>query len=185
MENIVSKIALVIGHNARAQGAIRATDGRTEYDWNTDLANALRDAAPGVYTVIRRTAGTGEIGRAYAQVNASGAAASVELHFNSVATPQATGTETLTSGTTGSLRLARLIQPAMVGALGLRDRGLITIRKDAADARGKASLWTGRPPAVLLEPYFGSNPTDCQTADRQFNALVRAIHGACLNFLKG
>ncbi|WP_416339749.1 hypothetical protein [Paracoccus sp. (in: a-proteobacteria)] len=144
----------------------------------------MRDAAPGVYTVIRRTAGTGEIGRAYAQVNASGAAASVELHFNSVATPQATGTETLTSGTTGSLRLGRLIQPAMVGVLGLHDRGLITILKDTADACGRASLWTS-PPCGAAEAVFRQQSDNSQIADRQFSALVRVIHGACRNFLKG
>lgn len=180
----MTKIALVIGHNARSQGAVRVTDRRSEYDWNGVLADAIRDCCPGQYVVIRRTTGAGEIGRAYREVNASGAKASVELHFNSVATPQATGTETLTSGTKGSLRLANLIQPAMTAVLGLRDRGLVTIRKGSG-GRGEASLWTGNPPAVLLEPYFGSNPGDCAVADRNFHALARAIHFACCDFLKG
>lgn len=180
----MTKIALVIGHNARSQGAVRVTDGRTEYDLNSNLAVAIRDLDPARYVIIRRTSGANEIGRAYAQVDASGAVASVELHFNAAAAKSATGTETLTSGTLSSLRLARGVQAGMVRALGLRDRGLVTIRKGSG-GRGEASLWTGRPPAVLIEPYFGSNPTDCAAADRNFSALARAIHDACTTFLKG
>jgi len=37
MDIDATKIDLVIGHNARSQGAVRVTDKRTEYDINTDL----------------------------------------------------------------------------------------------------------------------------------------------------
>ena len=178
----MSKIALVIGHNARFQGAVRVTDKRTEYDINSDLAVAIRDLDPARYVIVRRTAGTGEIGRAYAEVDRLGVAASVELHFNSAEAASATGTETLTSGTSNSARLARGVQVAMVRALGLRDRGVKVI---ARNGRGGASLWTGKPPAILIEPYFGSNPTDCAAADRNFSALARAIHEACVAYAKG
>lgn len=179
------KIALIVGHNARSQGAVRVTDGRSEFDWCADLANAIAASAPALYRVFRRPSGLSygaEIRQAYAPISKSEFAATIELHFNSVASPAATGTETLTSGTLGSLRLARLIQPAMVGALGLRDRGLVTRKRDD---RGGESLWAGAPPAILIEPFFGSNPGDCAAVDRQFSALARAIHGACAAHLKG
>ena len=181
----MGKIALVIGHNARSQGAVRVTDGRSEYDWMTDLANQVSTQEPALFRVFRRPASVGystEIRRAYAEVDAWGADASIELHFNSAAARFATGTETLTSGTTGSLRLAKLIQPVMVNALGLRDRGLVTRRRGD---RGGESLWQGRAPAVLIEPYFGSNPADCAAADRHFAALSSALHIACATYLKG
>ena len=181
----MGKIALVIGHNARSQGAVRVTDGRTEYDWMADLANEIFAQEPAMFRVFRRPAVlsyTTEIRQAYAEVNDWGANASIELHFNGAAIRSATGTETLTSGTTGSLRLAKLIQPAMVGALGLRDRGLVTRKRGE---RGGESLWQGRAPAVLIEPYFGSNPTDCAAADRHVAALASAIHIACAAYLKG
>lgn len=180
----MTKIALVIGHNARSQGAVRVTDQRTEYDWCADLATAIRDCGPGIYEVFRRPAGrpySAEIRETYAVLSAKGVLASVELHFNG-GPASATGTETLTSGSVGSRRLAGLIQPAMVQALGLRDRGIITRGKYD---RGGLSLHAARPPAVLLEPYFGSNPGDCDAATRNFSALARAIHGACLAYLKG
>ena len=182
MENDRSKIALVIGHNARSQGAVRVTDKRTEYDINSDLAVAIRDLDPVRYVIVRRTAGAGEIGRAYAEVDRLGVKASVELHFNGAAAPSATGTETLTSGTRNSLRLAQGVQAGMVRALGLRDRGVKVIPRTG---RGGASLWTGKPPAILIEPYFGSNAGDCAAADRNFLALSRAIHEACTAYLKG
>lgn len=181
----MSKIALVIGHNARSQGAVRVTDGRTEYDWMTDLASQICAQDPALFRVFRRPPGLGystEIRQAYAAVDAWGADASIELHFNGSASSAATGTETLASGTTGSLRLAQLIQLAMVGALGLRDRGLVTRKRGD---RGGESLWQGRAPAVLIEPYFGSNPSDCAAADRHFHQLAQGINAACAEFLKG
>jgi N-acetylmuramoyl-L-alanine amidase len=176
----MKRIAIVIGHNLRAQGAVRATDGRTEYDWNDDLAGAIRALAPDRYRIVIRTPGAGEIGRAYSEVDRLGVAASVELHFNGSADPRATGTETLSSGTANSLKLAHLMQAEMVRALGMRDRGVKIIGKTG---RGGASLWTGKPPSVLLEPYFGSNRSDCDQADQRFNALAAAIHRACSQFL--
>lgn len=179
----MGKIALVVGHNPTAQGAVRASDGRTEYDWNGALAAAVMVQQPGMYRIFRRTPGAGEIGRCYEAVNAWGADAAVELHFNGAAASTATGTETLTSGTRNSLRFAGLMQAAMVGALGLRNRGLITL-PTRNSGRGATSLWSARAPAILIEPYFGSNKADCAAADRHYSALVRAIHGACVAYLK-
>ncbi|MDF3606144.1 N-acetylmuramoyl-L-alanine amidase [Paracoccus sp. DMF-8] len=181
----MTKIALVVGHNARSQGAVRVTDGRSEYDWMGDLSAQILAANPGRYRVFRRPAGvvyTREISQTYAEVDAWGASGSIELHFNAAAASTATGTETLTSGTKGSRRLATLIQSAMVGVLGLRDRGLLVRDRKA---RGGESLWAGRAPAVLIEPYFGSNAGDCAAADRHFHQLAAGINAACTEFLKG
>jgi N-acetylmuramoyl-L-alanine amidase len=176
-------IGLVVGHNARAQGAVRVTDGRTEFDWCGDLAAAIAAFDPARYVVLRRRAQGGynaEIREVYAQADARNVAATVELHFNGGGVG-ATGTETLTSGTARSRGMALLVQAGMVRALGLRDRGLLV--RGRLD-RGGASLWAGRAPAVMIEPYFGSNPRDCAAADRAFAQLAREIHGACMEFVK-
>lgn len=181
----MSQIALVIGHNARSQGAFRVTDKRREYDWNSDLAAAIRDLAPGMYEIFRRPYNLGytqEVRQTYAAVSAKGFRGSIELHFNGSASPISSGTETLTSGTAGSFRLADLINPAMARALGLRNRGILHRKRGE---RGAESLWAGTPPAILIEPYFGSNAGDCAAADKHFAALSRAIHEACLAYLKG
>ncbi len=40
------RIAIIVGHNARAQGAVRATDGRSEFDWCGELAERMAEAWP-------------------------------------------------------------------------------------------------------------------------------------------
>lgn len=175
------KVAIVIGHNKDQPGAVRTSDGVSEYVWNSRLADLIVAQAPTRYVVIRRTKGAGEISRAYDAVDASGAVASVELHFNAAASTAATGTETLSSGSTRSLRLANLMQAEMVAALGLKDRG---VKVPGGKDRGYGSLHFGKPPAILIEPYFGSSAFDCLRADQQFAALAAAIHRACMAYLK-
>lgn len=174
MDPAAMKIAIVIGHNREAQGAVRVTDGVSEYAWNGRLAEAIQSLNPAQVRVFRRTpfeAGySAELRAAYAQVDAWGADVSAELHFNA-AIAGATGTETLFASVRGR-EVATVVQAAMVGALGLRDRGLV---HRPAGSRGSASLISGKAPAVLLEPYFGSNALDCQRADQRFDALARAI----------
>jgi len=155
------RLAIVVGHNSEKQGAVRADTGETEFVWNSRLARRIERLAREYGIQVRtffRTPGLGysrEIARVYDEVDRWKAEASVELHFNGAASPQATGTETLSSGTALSLRLAEAVNREMVAALGLRDRG---IRTRAASERGGGSLHSGRAPAILIEPFFGSSP---------------------------
>lgn len=174
----MNKIAIVIGHNARAQGAVRCTDGRTEFDWNGELAGLIRSHDETGVRVFRREAGGGypaEIDRVYRETDLWGALCTVELHFNGSANPQANGCLMLSSGTRGSMRLASAMQGGCVSALGNADRGVRVIgRRD----RGGRSLWQGRAPAVLIEPYFGSNAQECVTAQTHMDELAEAIYRA-------
>lgn len=177
------KIALVVGHNMEAQGAIRVTDKRTEYDWNGMLAQAIRDLEPDSVKIFRRTPHGGynaEIDRVYSEVNAWGADCSLELHFNAFSS-KSTGCETLSSGTAGSMALAALVQEYTLAAMPVTDRG-IKIRK--RHDWGGRSLWSGRAPAVLTEPYFGSNPRECNIADDHFSMLAEATYRAARDFCK-
>ena len=176
------KIAIVVGHNLRAQGAVRVTDGRTEYDWNGQLAGLIQDHDPRAVRVFRRAYGGGysaEIDRVYAEVDAWGADCSVELHFNGAVSPRATGCLTLSSGTTGSLALARSVHPKMLSVMGNQDDG-IEVR--GRHERGGRSLWQGRAPAIMAEPYFGSNPDFCRVADAHMDELAEAIFRGAVQF---
>lgn len=172
------KLGIVVGHNNKARGATRVLDGVPEWDWNKDLANRIRMHAPREVEIFYRPPGRGGIQAAYAQADDWGADLTIELHFNSSSKASATGTETLSSGSPGSMRLCATIQDKMVSALGLRDRG-IKIRtpngKTALKRRGSASLFAGRAPAALIEPYFGSNTDDCRRADERKDALAYAL----------
>lgn len=178
------KLAIVVGHNAHAQGAFSEALGQTEFTYNSDLAELIRDHDESAIRIFFRERGGGysrEIDRVYGQVNRWGATASIELHFNSVGNPNANGGLTLTSGTNGSMRLARLVQVGSVDALGVVDRGLC---KKARGDRGGRSLWVGKAPAILTEPFFGSNANDANKARHSMDKLADAIYRAAVEFHK-
>lgn len=170
------KIAIVVGHNSAAQGAVRIVDGRTEYDWNGQLADLIRLIDPESVRVFRRTPGGGylrEIDRVYSAVDAWGADVSVELHFNGSADPRAEGCLTLSSGTRGSTELARQVQARMLAVMQNEDDGILV--RGPSD-RGGRSLWAGRAPAIMTEPYFGGNARFCHVADARQDELAAAIY---------
>ena len=171
------KLAVVVGHNSKAQGATRVTDGVTEYSWNSALAELIEEQGDDV-KVFYRTYGGGysaEIDRVYADVDAWGATASVELHFNAAGDDRVAGCETLSSGSSGSMALCEALQARMVAVMGERNRGIKIVGKSD---RGGRSLWAGKAPAALIEPYFGSNPDSCDLADGKSKELAKAIYEA-------
>ena len=177
------KIAIVIGHNSKAQGAVRTTDGRTEFDWNSELAGLIAEHNPDCVRVFRRERGGGysaEIDRVYTKVDAWGANASIELHFNGSNNPKATGGETLSSGSQGSMALAKQIRLRVSNIMRNTDRGIKIKRRHE---RGGRSLWQGRAPAVLVEPYFGSNAAECLTAQMNMDELAEAYYRGAVAFL--
>jgi len=148
------KIAIVVGHNARAQVF------RREYT----------------------TAGyRAEIEAVYDQVDAWGADVSAELHFNAVTSAAASGTETWYATDRGEA-VAQRVNDALVRVLGLPNRGIKQAGKAMVPGvdgtRGYATLISGRCPAVLVESYFGSNADVCRCADAVRPALGRALYGA-------
>lgn len=162
------KLAVVVGHNRSSPGAWAVSPiSRSEYDFNTDVAEVMSELdhkyGLDVRVFWRQPVGSysTEIARVYGAVDNWGADASMELHFNAF-TSSSTGTETLYSGSSYSKRFATAVQKQMVDTLGLRDRGL----KHEPGGRGWKSLIAGKAPAILTEPFFGSNPNDCQAAAR-------------------
>ena len=74
----------------------------------------------------------------------------VSLHCNAAASEAAHGTETCFRIPNGDL--ARRLQAAVVGSLGLRDRGIVP--------RDELAVLRGGVPAALIELGFLSNPGD-------------------------
>lgn len=181
---MTNKIAIVVGHNSRAQGAVRCTDGRTEFDWNGELASLIQAHDEANIRVFRREPGGGysaEIDRVYAAVDRWKAKVSIELHFNGSANSKANGGLTLSSGSEGSLALAQAVQARSVVALGVNDRGVqVRGRFD----RGGRSLWQGRAPAIMTEPYFGSNARECVLAQQHMDELAEAVYRGAMDYLK-
>lgn len=173
------RVALTPGHSTQDGGAVRVTDGIQEYEWNLDLVHRIYDLDPEMFEIFHRDGnlsyGSG-IRKLYGEIDNWGCDLSIEVHFNA-ASALATGTETFSSGSRGSLKYAHAIHAAIVDTLGLRDRG-VKVRNRSKKGRGYLSLVSGRAPAVLIEPYFGSNADDCHRADEQKQALAEAIYRA-------
>lgn len=173
------KLAVIVGHNVKAQGAQRVTDGRTEFDWNSDLAELISKVGPGV-RIFTRTPGGGysaEIDRVYEEVNRFDPDLYVELHFNA-ASALARGCETLSSGSNGSIIWCKALQAAQHQILGNPNRGVKILKHRD---RGHRSLIAGRAPGAILEPYFGSSESDCRVADANMEALAHGIYAAAVN----
>ena len=169
----MNKLAIVVGHNARSQGAVRPDTGESEFVYNGKMAKYMAEVGDDygldVKVFYRVTGGgyTTEINRVYGEVDRWGADASMELHFNASANPSATGTETLSSGSAKSLILAQEVQMEMVEELGLRDRGII-IRNSRTKGRGYQSLVAGKAPAILTEPFFASSSKGRSASDSDY-----------------
>lgn len=186
------KLAIVVGHNENSQGAVRTDTYETEFQFNKDLAKKINAVVDEQFDDIQvktfyRTPGggyTSEIRRVYKEVDAWNADGSIELHFNSAGDPQASGTETFTSGSAKSMILAEEVQMEMVETLGLRDRG-IKIRNSRTKGRGYMSLVSGKAPAILIEPFFGSSVLGQGATDEDFerwNLAEAIVEGAVKAF---
>tara|TARA_A100001037_G_scaffold36511_3_gene28279 strand:- start:8434 stop:9003 length:570 start_codon:yes stop_codon:yes gene_type:complete len=105
----------------------------------------------------------------------------VELHFNA-ATPAAHGSEVLYwhSSSKGK-QLANCMQQAILESFpDTRDRG---IKGKEKGARGSFFLRMTHCPAVLVEPFFGSNAEDWNTFKNAQQQLGYAYANAVNNFL--
>jgi len=173
------RIAIVVGHNRQAQGAVRVTDRVSEYVWNGDLATRIEKLDSGSVKVFYRTPGAGEISRVYREVAAWKADCAVELHFNAFRTAGAHGCETLHGTSSASKQLAQHLQREMLLALGNRNRGIVR----RASGRGSTAVNQRAQPTALIEPYFGSNPSECVLAAEYKDALAQAILNGAREFL--
>lgn len=175
------KIAIVVGHTSRSQGAV-SIDGTSEFAWNSRLAQMIHDENPNTTRIFNRPAHLGYsrgIDFCYSEVDRWGAKCSVELHFNSNAKRGPSGVLTLSSGTPGSLDLAREVHSRCVAVMETRDRG-VEVR--TRHMRGGRSLWQGKSPAIMAEPFFGSNPEDWRRANARMEYLAEAIYRGCVAF---
>ncbi|MEM9740928.1 MAG: N-acetylmuramoyl-L-alanine amidase, partial [Pseudomonadota bacterium] len=130
-----AKLAVIVGHNNRAQGAFSASPlNMTEYVFNKSIALDMETmSTPEMeIEVFFRKAGLGyrkEIAEVYSRVDkwiGKSKGATIELHFNSF-NGSSIGTETLSSGTVESLAFAEEVQEELLSVLARRkkaDRGV-------------------------------------------------------------
>ena len=159
--------ALVVGHRASAKGAVSVGDV-SEWDYNRALAEAIKNQVEGVRLgVIYRDDHEDGLEELPGQLNALDPDFVVSLHFNSVGFA-ADGSEVCYyPGSTEGKKLAELLLAEILEALQLSNRG-VKPRPDLAVLAGTTM------PAVLGEPFFGSDEEDWQAAVERKDLLARA-----------
>lgn len=175
------KLGIVVGHTRAAKGAHSPFLGDHEYDWNGDLAERMMAlSTPFEKKVFLRD--NGGIEAAYARSDAWGSKITIELHFNSAHTETATGSGVLyLAGSERGRALARLVRSEIGSVLELADwprgtGGVATpFQASGAQMRGQSSLKAGRAPAVLIEPFFGSNRNDSHIASSRKDGMAKAL----------
>jgi N-acetylmuramoyl-L-alanine amidase len=179
-------VALVIGHDPKesgAQGEFTATDGTrvkvSEYPYNVVVSGKVRQrlsAEKGIHIHDVRRHLCGGYHGMVRHVNGIDPAFAVELHFNAADDPKANGTETLFwHASERSRELATIFQAAVITRWQLRDRGLKPIN---LGERGAPFLRGTRCPAIICEPFFGSNAKEMQHAMDRVDQLAAAYADA-------
>jgi len=179
-------IAICIGHSRKIGsrydgGAYSPHLGINERDFNLKLASKLsaKLTCRGIPSKIFDHYDGRGYGSAMAdvarQVKNAGCTVAIELHFNS-ATPSANGHEWLywhssVKGKAIAEKFERCFSRLFPGS---RSRGVKPITRND---RGGKFLELTHCPAIILEPFFGSNEADCEriTIDTLAEAYANAL----------
>jgi N-acetylmuramoyl-L-alanine amidase len=186
-------VAICIGHsrkiNGRLDGGAVAADGTSEWTYNSSLAPAIAAtlASEGVASILVDDYDGGSYGASMrwlaGHLRSANATVAIELHFNS-ATPTARGHEWLYwhSSAMGRL-LAEELDSAMREALPLSILPARGAKPRNSRDRGAEFLRLTHCPAVIAEPFFGSNKHDWNVALDHRAKIAAAIAGGILEWL--
>lgn len=152
-----NKIAIIVGHRSKLQGAYSEYLRQTEYEFNKKVASYLTDIAD-----IHYRPDTPFTSEKYKRlqvlkaINQKRYDLVIELHFNAFHEPKAHGCTALHYITNKrTKKLARRYVYLMNKAFKVRKRELISI--SSKTQRGGQMIIDSYADFVLLEPFFGSN----------------------------
>ena len=171
-------IALCVGHSRQGDSGAASVDGTTEWDYNCDLAEKIASKTRQdvrVYNAYEGRGYTSAMRWLAKKLKKDGAEFAIELHFNA-AGASATGHEWLYWDTSEKgRRLARSLRDSMEDAFPqFTSRG---IKARGKGSRGASFLRLPHCPAVIAEPFFGTNQDDWQLAKDHRDGLATAITG--------
>jgi N-acetylmuramoyl-L-alanine amidase len=181
------KAAICVGHSRSGDDGAVSVGGVSEWKFNSRFAQVLAARITKLghsAVVIDKYSG----GNYYAamtdaakQVKAAKASVAIELHFNSSDSSKANGHEWLYWSSSEKSKKLALWFDAMFDELPLFSRGILPrFRSD----RGAAFLRLTHCPAIICEPFFGSNAKDWKWANENFIAMVDAMAMALIGWNK-
>jgi len=178
---INDRVAIVVGHTDDNAGASMAEPYAyvQEYEYNTVLSGICSAILTkrGVDNLVVLRDGVG-IDGAYKIAIQYQPIAIIELHFNSTSKPEVKGTETLYGGIEGAKLLADYVQTEICSLFkrGVNGNGNRGTRYRGFNDRGGKSLNHGAAiPTIMVEPFFGSNVSDSESALLKIGQLAEAI----------
>lgn len=180
----MNKIAIVVGHTPRRdKGAFSPYLLQSEQPYNLQVALQLKSLAPELYDVHTHTFQEYYKRQAAmsAKLNAGGYRLAIELHFNAASSPTANGTYCLYwYGSKVGKGVAQHLSEDICKAFStkLRAVGGAQALVNEHD-RGYWFTALTNMPAVIVEPFFGSNIEALRFQDT--GKYVRVLH----NYLKG
>jgi N-acetylmuramoyl-L-alanine amidase len=184
----MSVIGICIGHSRSGDNGAVNTDGVSEHTFNGDIgrltADLLRKEGHTVHLVDEYSGGSYSSAICWVSdyMARLGVTVAVELHFNS-AGPFAEGHEWLHwFRSTKSQKLASCFNQAFKEAFpNAKVRGVKSADKED---RGSLFLRITRCPAVILEPFFGSNKKETAFYTKNKSAVAASYAKALTDYLK-
>lgn len=183
----MSVIGICIGHSRSGDRGAVNTDGVSEHTFNSEVgrltADLLREKGHTVH-VIDDYSGSSYSGAVHwvsDRLAKLGATVAVELHFNS-AGPHAEGHEWLHwyRSAKGQLLASCFNQTFKESFPNAKARGIKYVDKDD---RGSLFLRITRCPAIILEPFFGSNKKETDFYTQNKATLASVYARALTNYL--
>lgn len=183
----MSVIGICIGHSRSGDKGAVNTDGVSEHAFNSEVghltAELLRKEGHTVHVIAEYSGGSysSAIHWASDRLTKLGATVAVELHFNS-AGPHAEGHEWLHwhRSAKGQMLASCFNQTFKEFFPKARVRGIKPADKES---RGSLFLRITRCPAIILEPFFGSNKKETELYTRNKPALASAYAKALTDYL--
>ena len=155
------KVALVIGHNKRSEGAYSSIVG-SEYNYWKRIADKIKSEIPELVDVYERKPNKAyilEMNEVLKELNKNDYKFCIELHFNAAASEQANGCECLVYHKNNNAKeLATNFMARLQNIFGSKIRGnhgIIEIQD--SKIRGGYGICKSKDTYILVEPFFGSN----------------------------
>lgn len=176
---MVKKVAIIIGHARDRRGA-DSPWLEPEWDFNTDVANALTSMNGCMYDIYFHDG----YGKGYSRmiqntankINKKNYDLVIELHYNSAYNSSANGCSVLYyKGSQKGQKWATRMSEKISKDMNIINDGAVGLVKGN---NGFLAVAYPNPPALILEPFFGSNKSDAQKFDEDYEIkkYARSIH---------
>ena len=179
-------IGICVGHSRPEDSGALSVSGMNEWLYNVRVASLLKKylndfGIPSkIYDEYDGASYSSAMRWVAHQMDEDGVTAAIELHFNS-ASPSAHGCEMLYYHKSASgERLAANLQIEVITEYNTKNRGTKPMQKFS---RGGGFLVKTKCPAVICEPFFGSNEREWSMFSSSRNLLAKAYARGIKNFL--